>query len=517
MRVSLKVASAVVLFGAFHLPAEHLAAQSTITPYLRSVVSHYAPILIAETDNFTANPEANDHILRADFDGNNIGLDNAKHADSGVVVNGKSSAYYSIVETGLTTERGYFFINYYFYHARDAGVHFNSVIGIKTGGDHEHDLEGVMLIVRKSFGAPFGTLVAAYTQAHGALIPYTNPNSNPSAPDPAGGRVGYIRFWNDAFFGVDRPVVAIRSRKHGTYMAQDCSGKTPILDTPGGFFGTYGMWLNSPQELGTYKACIHADSKNIIYLPVPLDIPPSAGVFARRLGPTIREGKQNYELLELVTSPIWTLRNTNSLLVGVPITLFGGYQADTMFYPSGPGSEPANTPWAWRGGTGQSRFVVFGDATWYQFGTDNTDIYNDPINFPTAPLNGQLLTNPGAEAALRFPGLPYATEPFRYNPYISNAPPCCGTYLLSDRLNGPAFVFVGDVNTWSATVAGGTPPYQYHWTGAFTAITPTVTGVVQYSRTLYLDVTDAVGAHVAVSTYITVTDPNAPCGGPVAC
>ena len=516
MRIPAKLV-ALLLVVAFQLSPNQLAAQGTITTFLRSVVSHYAPILIAETDSFTANPEANDHILRVDFDGDNLGTDNARNADNGVVVNGKSSAYYSIVETGTTTEKGYFFINYYFYHARDAGAHFGSILGTITGGDHEHDLEGVMLIVRKSFSAPYGILVAAYTEAHGALIPYTNPNSNPSAPTPAGASLGYIRFWNEAVFNVDRPVVAIRSRKHGTYMAQDCSGNTPILDTPGGFFGRFGMWMNSPQDFHTYRSCIHPDSKNIVYVPVPLDLPPTSGIFASRLGPSVRDGTKWYELLELATSPIWTLRNINSLLLAPSIVLYGGFPADTMFFSSVSGGEVANTPWAWRGGPGQSRFVGFGTASWYSFGVDNTDIYNGPISFPTAPLSGQLLTNPGAEAALRFPGLPYTAEPFRYNPYITNAPPCCGTYLLSDQLNGPTNVFVNDVHTWSATVAGGTPPYQYHWTGAFTAMTPTVSGAVAYSRSLYLDVSDAAGAHVAVSTYITVTDPNAPCGGQVAC
>jgi hypothetical protein len=192
-------------------------AQSPISTYLKAVVSHHAPILIAETDSYSPNPEAVDHILKVDFDGNNLGFDNAVHADSGFVVDGKSTAYYSIVETGTTSDRGYFYINYYFYHARDAGAHFSSPVGTKTGGEHEHDLEGVMLIVRKSFTAPYGILVGAYTEAHGALIPYSNPSSSPKLINPAGaGLGGSIRFWNEAVFNVDRPVVAIRSRKHGT-------------------------------------------------------------------------------------------------------------------------------------------------------------------------------------------------------------------------------------------------------------------------------------------------------------
>ena len=237
--------AALTLVGATSSPAR---AQSSITPYLRSIVSHYAPILIAETDSFSSNPEAVDHILPVDFDNDPYGYNNADHANSGLVINGKSTAYYSIVETGTTTEKGYFFVNFYFYHARDAGVHFSSPFGEKTGGSHDHDLEGVMLIVRKAFGAPYGVLIGAYSEAHGALIPYANPAASIQIPNAAGGNFrGMIQFWNEVVFNVDRPVVAIRSRKHGTYMAQDCSGQSPVYDLAGGRL--FGMWKGSPQTM----------------------------------------------------------------------------------------------------------------------------------------------------------------------------------------------------------------------------------------------------------------------------
>jgi hypothetical protein len=520
LRTAHRLALAGVVAAALALSAGSVTAQSTISSYLRAVVSHHAPIIIAEIDAFSPNPEAVDHILKVDFDGNTMGADNAADADNGVVIDGKSTAYYSIVETGATTEKGYFFINFYFYHARDAGVHFSSPAGTFTGnGAHEHDLEGVMLIVRKSFTAPYGTLVGAYTEAHGALIPYSNPTSSPTLINPAGaGLGGTIRFWNEAVFNVDRPVVAIRSRKHGTYMAQDCSGKSPLPDVQGGF--AYGMWLGSPQELGVYKACIHNDGDFITYVPVPLDAnAASTGAGAARLGPLVRHGTKWYQLIELVTSPIWQNRTSPALFYNPLMTLSGGLTGYGTFRGSIVGVVPsANTPWDWQGGVGECINIWVKDACWYSYGSDNTQYYLTPKHWPTAPANGQLLTNPGAELALRFPGTPYTAEPFRYNPYVSNASPCCAAYLLSAAMTGPTDLSIQEPGTWTAVAAGGTPPYTYKWTGAFTATAQSVSGAVGYSRPLFLDVTDAAGAHVAVSTFISVTDPNPPpCGNGVAC
>lgn len=500
-----------------------LSAQSILSPYLKDVVSHYAPIVIAETQDAISNPEAVDHILPVDFDGDVIGRNNASNADSGHVVNGKSTVYFSIVESGTTADRGYFFINYYFYHARDAGIDALRPAFVGKGA-HEHDLEGVALVVKKSFYSPYGTLVAAYTEAHGALIPYVNPNSTLTLASAGGApAAGYIRFWTDVNTQVDRPVVAIRSRKHGTYMAQDCSGATPSLDSENG--GTFGMWLNSPQQFNGYVACIHPDSQLLIYLPIPIGSPPSSGLVAQRLGPTVRQGRFLYQLIELSASPIWLNRTTSA--PGSKL-LFGGKFPDPWFLTGGVAGydsfDPydefaaqssgymANTPWAWTGGSGECPDIPSGflgyPLCWYSFGADNNFDGSNPINWPLSPRNGQLLTNPNAEAALRFPSLSQKTEPYRYNPYESPQPLCCSTYPVSGAISGYILIVIHQVTTWTAVAAGGTPPYTYHWSGVLTGSGVSITGSPRASGSLYLNITDAGGHGVDLSTYITVNDPD---------
>ena len=245
-----------------------------------------------------------------DFDGDDLGRNNYESVRLGRVVDGAPTVYYSIVETGTLAERGYYFINYFVYHPFDAGGSVLSFLFLGSDS-HEHDMQGVMLIVKKTWFSPYGEVVVAATQAHGAMIPFHNPASPIPIQEPAGaGYKGYVRFWTEPTFNVSRPVVAIRSRKHGTFMAQDCSGQTPQVD------GGYGMWLNSPQQFGTYRACIHSDGSNVVYVPVPLNVAPSSGIHATRLGRDVQSGTFWYGLTHFADSRIWHLRYQNSALFG---------------------------------------------------------------------------------------------------------------------------------------------------------------------------------------------------------
>jgi len=68
-------------------------------------------------------------------------------------------------------------------------------------------------------------------------------------------------------------------------------------------------------------------------------------------------------------------------------------------------------------------------------------------------------------------------------------------------------------STWQAGASGGAPPYTYQWSGALSGNGEFVSGALYADDILYLDVWDSHGAHVAVSTSITVVEN---CGG-MAC
>jgi hypothetical protein len=58
----------------------------------------------------------------------------------------------------------------------------------------------------------------------------------------------------------------------------------------------------------------------------------------------------------------------------------------------------------------------------------------------------------------------------------------------------------------NASASGGTAPYTFSRSGVLNSNGDSVTGSPASSGSLYLDVWDAAGRHVAVSTYVTVCD-----------
>jgi hypothetical protein len=481
-------------------------------------VSHNAPIIVQETNDDFTNVEAKDHILAVDFDGNFIGADNYDNAfDPTRVQNGEATIYYSASETGSASDRGYYYLGFYIYHPGDGGVSFESMGAQWVAHGHEHDLEGAYFIVKKTPWSPYGELQVALTQAHGALLPYKKANATYVGNNvPAGGPfMGFINLWYDQTFATWRPVVAVRSRTHGTYIAQDCSAGAQPIDLPFPWGPKYGMDATSPS--GTYISCIHSGHHSIIYSPVPTNVAPSSGIWPQRLGPTFHNGFSWYRLIQLSESPIWTLRqNWGQPLFGPWLdvgdgTYFGyGYFANSGSDHGG-GVDPysyATTPWEWKGGVGATHTTPSGPGAWYSFGADNSGATYDPHHWPESPV-GRLLGNPNSENASRFPFLPQLAEQVVYNPY-GYVPQPPTPQPLSASIMGPESVVSGVTNTWQAAASGGTQPYTYQWSGPFSGSDEFISGALYADSILYLDVWDAVGGHVAVSLSITVSPS---CGG----
>jgi hypothetical protein len=86
--------------------------------------------------------------------------------------------------------------------------------------------------------------------------------------------------------------------------------------------------------------------------------------------------------------------------------------------------------------------------------------------------------------------------------------------LTATSISGPGSVNYQWTRTWSVTPYGATPPYRYQWSGKLSGTSSFVTGNIETSGYLYVDIWDAAGLYVRKSLYVTVTTS---CGGRVAC
>jgi hypothetical protein len=86
--------------------------------------------------------------------------------------------------------------------------------------------------------------------------------------------------------------------------------------------------------------------------------------------------------------------------------------------------------------------------------------------------------------------------------------------LTATSISGPGSVNYQWNRTWSVTPYGATPPYTYQWSGKLSGTNSFVSGNIETSGYLYVDIWDATGQYVRKSLYITVTTS---CGGRVAC
>jgi hypothetical protein len=99
-------------------------------------------------------------------------------------------------------------------------------------------------------------------------------------------------------------------------------------------------------------------------------------------------------------------------------------------------------------------------------------------------------------------------EPIVFNAFRAINPPPPEPPPLTVSIDGPDIVWTGHYASWSATVSYGTPPYTYYWSGESmgTSNQSTFGGTVYNPFTLYLDVWDAAGAHVAITKDIATSD-----------
>ena len=136
------------------------AAQKPVTAF--ELAEHWAPVFYHDTDDKDYKA---DYITAFDFDGDFISDNNWENlhepgANLGAVI------YYSVISTST-----HHFILYADFHPRDWSKNCNVPF---IGGCHENDMEGAMVVVRRSDDAPMGTFELLYTEAHNTLHIFRN-------------------------------------------------------------------------------------------------------------------------------------------------------------------------------------------------------------------------------------------------------------------------------------------------------------------------------------------------------
>jgi hypothetical protein len=471
-----------------------LTAQSVINPTMEAIVRYNAPYIVQETiDDGSVVHSLINHLLRVDFDNDLYGSDNALNLNAENLFYREPVVYYSIAETGDGPDVGFYYIGYYFYHGRDRG--FN------VGPAHD----------------PYGILELAWSQAHGAMIPYADSTYIDMGATLGNGDPGHwggkIHDYYDVDFAVNRPVVMEGLDTHATYVAQSCSGVDAghpySYYEPGGY-----DWAGSTSSI--LRFCLHDYAGHaILYVPaVDNSNPYLSNDYAV-------DGTYSYELLDMASGPMWQQRlNTGGLFTGDLLNLGHGVQGLGAFQPGDYNNCCANPPWFWQGGPGEPHGAFGYTGYWYYFSDEGTSSLTSWTG-PWASWNyGTLLTDPQLAAYNDFPGYADWRGSSYTNFYVpqmvfnefrppDTAPVCCD---LSAEINGPDILESGVPTAFSASASGGTPPYTYQWSGAADGTESSINVTIYSASDLYLDVWDAAGHHAALSTYLQVS-----CGGGIEC
>lgn len=168
-----------------------LAGVAHAGPY-DALVFHHAPVHYQDTDS---SDYPSDYITAFDYDSDRISTNNWDNRGNGLW---PATVYYSVVESCT-----HYFISYSFFHPRDwSDTIFDQ--------EHENDLEGALLAVRKD-GSTFGRLEGMITVFHTNFFSFT-PAGSPftNGNETIDGTVSF-----EAHNGVNRPKTVQEAKGHG--------------------------------------------------------------------------------------------------------------------------------------------------------------------------------------------------------------------------------------------------------------------------------------------------------------
>ena len=209
------------------LPAEDIendAGPEPVTAF--ELAEHWAPVFYHDTDD--KDYEA-DYITAFDFDGDFISDNNWENlhkpgSSLGAVI------YYSVISTST-----HHFILYADFHPRDWSKNCNIPF---FGGCHENDMEGAMVVVRRSDDKPMGTFELLYTEAHNTLHIFRNDKNITKKWNPA------VESTKVTFEDGSHPELYVESKGHGVcalYYNGPSHCQHSVDETPPEFGGGDGV------------------------------------------------------------------------------------------------------------------------------------------------------------------------------------------------------------------------------------------------------------------------------------
>lgn len=158
----------------------------------KSLAQHWAPRIYHDTDSTFY---LGDYITKFNFDGDYNGRNNWENLSDFSTV--PAYVYYAVVET--TT---HYFLSYAFFHPRDWDDQW-----WVWWEEHENDLEGISLCIKKTGGN--GSFTAMATRAHTHIYTYGTATGIERGSD---GIDGIVSFWNNS-----HPKIFIEAKGHGVY------------------------------------------------------------------------------------------------------------------------------------------------------------------------------------------------------------------------------------------------------------------------------------------------------------
>ena len=306
---------------------EKIDKHHSCKPFYARLAAHWAPVIHQDEDDDC--PQA-DYITAVNFDNDYDGENNwentldKKHAFKGNLLN-EAVVYWWVVETNT-----HYYVGYADFHPRDWNDRDsiqNKFMGLWASvsdydDQHENDMEGALLVVRKKSGKTFGEVELMLTQAHNQFWQYSNfKDQLRDSHDDVDGDL----LQNEEH----KPRLFLEAKGHGVYG----SPKKTDYDPKGNGDGRTYRYAGAPQTNGTAKMIcwsLQEDKENFLKPQDSSQAPKwlSESCDGRGTLPV------DYSLRSI--TPLWNKQNT-------PL-----YTEDGSFRGTVHKDNAANPPWMWK-------------------------------------------------------------------------------------------------------------------------------------------------------------------------